>query len=98
MQRAILRLMNLVAAVGFRQPRTVPKFEEFRGEAFAAIAHVLEPYRAELRADPAESARILHGMTIAFTHPMMTDRPIHDPGKIVDIFLRGLAVGGEITA
>ena len=91
MQRAIRRLMDLVAAVGFRQPRAVPRFDEFRGQAFDAIASVLRPYADQLRVDADEAARLLHGMVLSMTNPMMNDRPIHDPAQIVDVVLRGLA-------
>jgi AcrR family transcriptional regulator len=90
MQRAIRRLMDLVAAVGFRQPRAVPRFDEFRGQAFDAIASVIRPYADQLRVDPDEAARLLHGMVLSMTNPMMNDRPIHDPAQIVDVVLRGL--------
>jgi AcrR family transcriptional regulator len=93
MQRAVRRLMDLVAAVGFRQPRTVPRFDEFRGQAFEAIASVIRPYADQLRVDPDEAARLLHGMVLSMTNPMMNDRPIHDPAKIADVVLRG--VGAE---
>jgi hypothetical protein len=91
MQRAIRRLMDLVAAVGFRQPRAVPRFDEFRGQAFDAIASVIEPYADQLRVDPGEAARLLHGMVLSMSHPMMTDRTIQDPAKIVDAVLHGIA-------
>lgn len=95
MQRAIRRLMDLVGAVGFRQPRTVPRFDEFRGQAFEAIATVVRPYADQLRVDADEAARLLHGMVLSMTNPMMNDRPIHDPAKIVDVVLRGIGAAPE---
>lgn len=91
MQRAIRRMMDLIGAVGFRQPRSVPRFDEFRGEAFDAIAAVLGRYPDALRVAPDEAARLLHGMVLSMTHPMMTDRPVDDPARIVDAVLNGIA-------
>jgi hypothetical protein len=95
MQRAVRRLMDLVAAVGFRQPRTVPRFDEFRSQAFEAIASVIRPYADQLRVDPDEAARLLHGMVLSMANPMMNDRPIHDPAKIADVVLRGVGARPE---
>ena len=91
LQRRIRRVMSLFAAVGFRQPQSAPEILEQRNQAYHAIADLLRPHAADLRAHPDDAARLLHGLVLAMTHPMLTDRPIGDPREIVDLALRGLA-------
>jgi len=91
LQRRIRRVMALFAAVGFRQPQANPEILEQRRLGYEAIAELLRPHAARLRATPDDAARHLHGMVLAMTHPMLTDRPIHDPSEIVDLALNGIA-------
>jgi hypothetical protein len=90
LQARIKRVMALFAAVGFRQPRSAPHMFEQRRLGYQAIADLLRPHAARLRVSPDDAARTLHGLVLAMTHPMLTDRPIGDPGEIVDIALRGI--------
>jgi AcrR family transcriptional regulator len=90
-QHAIGRMMSLFAAVGFRQPRTAPDVAEMRTRGIDAIAEVLQPHAAELRTDPHTAARLVHGLAVSLTHPMLIDKPIGDPRQIVDLALRGIA-------
>jgi AcrR family transcriptional regulator len=90
LQRRIRRVMALFAAVGFRQPQANPEILEQRRLGYEAIADLLRPHGARLRTSPEDAARHLHGMVLAMTHPMLTDRPIHDPREIVDLALNGV--------
>ena len=91
LQRRIRRVMALFAAVGFRQPQANPEILEQRRLGYEAIADLLRPHRARLRSSPEDAARHLHGMVLAMTHPMLTDRPIHDAREIVDLALNGFS-------
>jgi hypothetical protein len=91
LQRRIRRVMALFAAVGFRQPQANPEILEQRRLGYEAIADLLRPHAARLRTSPEDAARHLHGMVLAMTHPMLTDRPIDDPRDIVDLALNGIA-------
>lgn len=93
LQRRIQRILALIGAIGFRQPSGADKeqFQEQRGLTFDAIAALLKPHTARLRLSPEDASRHLHGLVLAMTHPMLTDRPIGDPAAIVDIALNGIA-------
>jgi len=91
LQRRIRRVMALFAAVGFRKPQASPEILEQRRRGYEAIANFLHPHAARLRTSPEDAARHLHGMVLAMTHPMLTDRPIHDCREIVDLVLNGVA-------
>ena len=91
LQRRIRRVMALFAAVGFRKPQASPEILEQRRLGYEAIARLLRPHHARLRTSPDAAARHIHGMVLAMTHPMLTDRPIHDPREIVDLALNGVA-------
>lgn len=91
LQRRIRRVMALFAAVGFRQPLAKPEILEQRRAGYEAIADLLRPHAARLRASPEDAARHLHGLVLAMTHPMLTDRPIDDAREIVDLALNGIA-------
>jgi AcrR family transcriptional regulator len=91
LQRRIRRVMALFAAVGFRQPQANPEILEQRRLGYEAIAELLRPHAARLRSSPEDAARHLHGVALALTHPMLTDRPIHDAREIVDLALNGIA-------
>jgi AcrR family transcriptional regulator len=91
LQRRIGRIMALFAAVGFRQPQANPEILEQRRLGYEAIAELLRPHAARLRTSPEDAARRLHGVVLAMTHPMLTDRPIHDAREIVDLALNGFS-------
>jgi AcrR family transcriptional regulator len=93
MQRRLRRILALFGAVGFRQPAgaAVDEMQKQRKLGYDAIAALLRPHSARLRTDPEEAARLLHGLVLAITHPMLTDRPIGDPAEIVDLALHGIA-------
>ena len=91
LQRRIRRVMALFAAVGFRKPQASPEILEQRRRGYEAISELLRPHAARLRTSPEDAARHLHGMVLAMTHPMLTDRPIHDSREIVDLVLNGVA-------
>jgi AcrR family transcriptional regulator len=92
LQRRIKRVLALIAAVGFHQPEGTDKekFQEQRKLGYEAVAALLRPHADRLRIAPEDAARHLHGLVLAMTHPMLTDRPIGDPAAIVDIALNGI--------
>lgn len=91
-QGRLQRILALFGAVGFRQPKGgLNEHEERRRLGYEAIAAVLRPHAARLRTDPDEAARILNGLVLAMSHPMLTDRPASDPARIVDLAINGMA-------
>jgi AcrR family transcriptional regulator len=92
MQRRLRRILALFGAVGFRRPASADadEMQKQRKLGYDAIAALLRPHSARLRTDPDKAARLLHGLVLAITHPMLTDRPIGDPAEIVDLALQGI--------
>ena len=57
----------------------------------AALVAFLVPYREQLRRDPAVSAQLLRGLTLAGTHPaLVVDGGPMSPDEIVSLLLDGL--------
>ncbi len=91
LQKRIERVVALVSAVGLRQPISPANAQNHRKLSFSLVAEILENFRPQLRGSPEETARTLHGLVLAMTHPMLTDQPIKDSKQIVDIALHGIA-------
>jgi AcrR family transcriptional regulator len=90
LQGRLKRVLALFAALGFRQPKNAPEVMEKRRLNYEAIAALLRPHATLLRMDPDDAARALHGLVLAMTHPMLTDRPL-GAREIVDLALHGIA-------
>ena len=53
------------------------------------LAALFEPDRDQLRRDPMVAARVLHGLTFASSHPMLSAHPL-PPAEIVSLVLDGI--------
>lgn len=96
LQTRMRRVLALIAAVGFRDPPDESEMLEQRRLGYAATAELLAPHADALRVDPDRAARVLHGLALAMTHPMLIDTPVTDPAAIVDLVLRGIGrTGGK---
>jgi AcrR family transcriptional regulator len=86
LQQRTLEVWRLVSSVG-------PRFyDRVRGpvNSSPALAELLKAHRDELTVPPAEAARMLRGLTLATSHPMMADKPMA-PARIVSLFLHGVS-------
>lgn len=86
-------VFQLTSALGPRSNTGRPGIDRARVAARVdALAAVIEPDRQLVRRTPAEAARLLHGLTIASTYPLLTDdRPLSS-AEIVSLFLDGVAL------
>jgi AcrR family transcriptional regulator len=57
----------------------------------AVIAALLSPDQARLRMPATEAANALRLMTLAMTHPILSEPQPHQPEQIVDLVLHGIA-------
>jgi AcrR family transcriptional regulator len=93
LQRRNRRIMALFHAIGARQPPKLDKTEQ-RTEwerSIADIAALIEPDRGQLRMAPVEAARLLQGLVIGLSGPLMSSRPDYSAEAIVDLLLNGIA-------
>jgi AcrR family transcriptional regulator len=60
------------------------------------IAEMFEPYRAELRCDPAQAARLLRMMAFAGTHPRIADGTPLTAAEIVAVVLDGIRIRSDL--
>ncbi|MEA2484855.1 MAG: hypothetical protein QOC55_2802 [Thermoleophilaceae bacterium] len=93
-QTRVRRVFALFQALGFRHRGDAGSradAERDRSLAVAAIAAVLEPDRNRLRLPPNEAAKLLNGLVMALTHPMLSSLDHTDPHDIVELLLHGIA-------
>jgi AcrR family transcriptional regulator len=57
----------------------------------AALAALLKPDVDHLRLDPSSAASALRTITFSLTHPILSERKLSDPARIVDLVLHGIA-------
>jgi len=60
-----------------------------------ALAELLEPDRDRLRLAPAETARIVRLLTLAASHPRITEGVPMSAQSIVELLLHGVLAVGE---
>ena len=90
LQRRTLDVWRLVSSVG---PRFHDRIRRPVNESPALVA-LLKAHKSELRVSPSEAARQLRAVTLASSHPMMSDKPLA-PARIVDLFLHGVRAGSS---
>lgn len=94
-QTRVRRVFALFHALGFRHRGDPGSRADDAGRdrslAVAAIAAVLEPDRDRLRLPPTEAAKLLNGLVMALTHPMLSSLDHTDPHDIVELLLHGIA-------
>lgn len=93
LQRRNRRILALFHALGARQPPKLDKTAQRTDweRSMADIAALIEPDRAQLRMAPLEAARLLQGLVIGLSGPLMSDRPDYSAEAIVDLILNGIA-------
>jgi AcrR family transcriptional regulator len=70
--------------------RLGPKFHKSGPPAQSpALTDLFEAHRDEIAMDPAEAARRLRAVTLATTHPTLSDEPM-TPAAIAHLFLHGI--------
>ncbi len=82
-------MWRLASAVG-------PRFHDASRKSLTispALTDLCTRHRDELVVVPAEAAQLLHSLTVAVSHPSLTDRPMKAAG-VVQRFLHGVSKGG----
>lgn len=87
LQQRTIEIWRLLSSVG-------PRFHDLarRPMDSPALTALLAAHRSEIRLAPDEAARRLRAVTLASTHPMLSDEPV-PPAEIAHQFLHG--VGDE---
>ena len=88
LQRRTIEIWRLLSSVG-------PRFHEVARKPLdsPALTALLEAHRAEITLAPTEAARRLRAITLAATHPMLSDQPV-PPAEIAHLFLHGVGRRG----
>lgn len=96
LQRRIEQVWQLISILGLNPPsadRTrAPAPDDSRMRAM--LAAVFEPFRDEIRCEPAHAGRLLRALAFAGTHPKMTDQPL-TPHEVVALLLDGIRARDE---
>ncbi len=88
LQRRVEQVWQLITVLGLPlPPKPSPPPERGIAEVLAAL---FEPFRAELRCEPAHAARLLRTITFAGTHPRMVDNMPLTAAEIVSVLLDGI--------
>ncbi len=96
LQRRIGEIWQLISMLGLSAPAPG------RGRSPAAddarlrqlLAGIFEPFRAELRCEPEQAARLARALAFASTHPRMVDQPL-TAHEIVSLLLDGIRARDE---
>jgi AcrR family transcriptional regulator len=89
LQQRTIEIWRLLSSVGTRfhdharRPMDSP-----------ALTALLEAHRTEIALAPDEAARRLRAVTLASTHPMLSDEPV-PPAEIAHQFLHGVGTGAR---
>jgi len=99
LQRRVEAVWQLISMLGLpppppSDPRVGPTLDGVQ-RRFAAL---FEPFRDELRCDPARAARLLRIMTFAGTHPRISDGIPLTAAEIVAVVLDGIRVRHDLEA
>lgn len=95
LQRRIAQIWQLIAMLGLSPPR--PDANALSDEDVrlrALLAGLFEPYRAEIRCEPAHAGRLLRSLAFASTHPRLIDQPL-TPHEVVALLLDGIRARDE---
>lgn len=88
LQRRVEQIWQLITVLGLPlPPKPPPPPESGVGRALMAL---FEPFRAELRCEPAHAARLLRTITFAGTHPRMVENMPLTAAEIVSVLLDGI--------
>lgn len=90
LRRRVADLLQLRTVVEMMPGGTVSMKRRAQAPDLGAIAALFEPDRDHLRRTPLEAAHLLHGLTIAGTHPaLIPDKPL-TAAEIVSLLLDGV--------
>ncbi|MEO8704977.1 MAG: helix-turn-helix domain-containing protein [Kofleriaceae bacterium] len=93
----IWQLMSMLRMMGPPNVNGGPPPKPATDDAFhRAIADILEPYRSELRCEPAHASRLLRIMTFAATHPRINDGTLLTAAEIVAVVLDGIRTRSDL--
>jgi len=84
LQERVVSIWRVASSVG-------PRFHDSTRRSLIVspwVEGVLTEHRKELTLKPAEAARVLQSLTLAVTHPNLTENPMA-PARIVQLFLHG---------
>jgi AcrR family transcriptional regulator len=91
LQCRVEQIWNLLTVLGITiPPKPVAPLPPERGIT-QALAQVFEPFRRELRCEPAHAARLLRTITFAGTHPRISEGTPLTAAEIVSVLLDGIA-------
>ncbi|MEO6318046.1 MAG: TetR family transcriptional regulator [Acidimicrobiales bacterium] len=87
LQRRTIEIWRLLSSVG-------PRFHDHarRPMDSPALTALFEAHRDEITVAPAEAARQLRAVTLAATHPMLSDAPM-PAHRVAQLFLHGVSAG-----
>jgi len=99
LRRRVEAIWQLMAILGVTAPpvqtvlaaRPVPSHDE----SMRRVAALIEPYRDELRCEPAQAARLLRMMAFAGAHPKINDGHPLTSAEVVAVLLDGVRVRHE---
>lgn len=96
LQRRIGQIWQLIAMLGLPTPppERTQDHAAYDVKLRQQLASFFEPYRAELRVEPEQAARLLRALAFAGTHPRMTDKPL-TPHELVSLLLDGIRTQEE---
>jgi AcrR family transcriptional regulator len=86
LQRRMAEVWQLISSVGLHFHRRSARRPDFESPALTRLMHQFD---AELETGAPEAARILRSVTLAMTHPALTDQP-HAPEGVARQFLYGV--------
>jgi len=96
-QERFLSIWQLMTKVGMAKPPDSDASRERRQRGIDAMARLFEPDRAQLRRDPAQASALLHGLTLACSHPAISDGTPTPPREIVALLLDGVRLPAAST-
>lgn len=103
LQRRLRRIFTLFHALRMeRRPSCEagghPARHQLENERLTGVlAELLEPDQATLRMPAAEAADALRLVTLALTHPLLSDHRPQEPRQIVDLILHGISRPASTT-
>lgn len=101
MQRRVEQVWQLMSMLGVppavpAKPPDVPVSSPTPDGALRRLATILEPFRAELRCEPEQGARLLRMMAFAGSHPRVSDGMPLTAAEIVAVVLDGIRVRSDL--
>lgn len=97
LQERLRRVFALFHSLGLKRDRSAQR--DFRAKQArdgalidAALAALLSPDRHRLSHSPEDAAGLLRSLTLATSHPVLSDQRHSEPKQVVDLLLHGITV------